>query len=153
MHLIDISLRFYSLSDRYKNIDKIIFIKDIVIKLLILLHSESVFSVVDGFLCAFHGFWKKWVSEEIFRINKLIHRKSKIANCSECHQYERSIGFGSLFFIQHDKYVQCAFCIHNSEWKGFVSHKVRGKTTKATKNFGSRPHACPPPPPSKALLI
>jgi hypothetical protein len=31
MHLINISLRFYSLSDRYKHIDKIIFIKDIVI--------------------------------------------------------------------------------------------------------------------------
>jgi hypothetical protein len=39
MHSINISLRFYSLSDKYKNIDKIIFIKDIVIILLILLQK------------------------------------------------------------------------------------------------------------------
>jgi hypothetical protein len=38
MHSINISLGFNSLSDKYKNIDKIIFIKDIVIRLLILLH-------------------------------------------------------------------------------------------------------------------
>ncbi len=39
MHSINISIRFYSLLDKNKNIDKIIFIKDIVIILLILLHN------------------------------------------------------------------------------------------------------------------
>ncbi len=42
MHLTNISLGFYSLSDRYWSIDKIIFIKDIVTRLWILLHNVNI---------------------------------------------------------------------------------------------------------------